>query len=484
MINKIKNYIKQRKLILLVTLIYTLVVLTVLLNRFWQYEAFYYDHGMMESTAYQVSQFKIPLHHRQSGKVPIYVDHLYPSMQLVLAPFYWFWNSYETPIVVMSVFTGLSVLVGYEIASTLTKNKPMIYALLFAYMFYIGMQNALIFFVHDVTIQILFLMLLFWSVVKYKFKLYYLLLILNLGFKETFSLTGIALGISLLFLSKWRRHALLTIGISLIYGLLAAKVIIPYFRYISFGAHSNYNYMYTPQLSINIFDYLPRFLDTAQKQETIFVSLSSFGFLPLFSPFSLPLVAQDFAQRFVIFQPESTLRAGLNLYYSANLVVIMFVGSVFALKILERFKWYKKIINIHAISIILFIVYYHQFKYHGPLGLIYNRDFFKITKNMKFMDDFVKKIPSKGKVMTQNNLATRFTHTDLYLFLDEKTFYKVDPDVLAIDFRPGQSPNNFFPLHEPELEVLAKKLEKDPKYKVLYKDYYRYIITKKEYEEN
>ncbi len=94
-----------------------------MLNRFWQYEAFYYDHGMYESTAYQISHFTMPLHDRGSGKVPIYVDHLYPSMQLALAPFYWIWDSYETPIVVMAVYIGLSVLVGYEIGRKTIKNK-------------------------------------------------------------------------------------------------------------------------------------------------------------------------------------------------------------------------------------------------------------------------------------------------------------------------------------------------------------------------
>ena len=117
--DKLLDYLKQRRLILLITFIYTAIVLLVLLHRFWQYEAFYYDHGMMEGTAYQVSQFKIPMHHREYGKVINYVDHLYPSLQLVLAPFYWIWNSYETPIIVMSLLIGSSVLIAYEIANKL-----------------------------------------------------------------------------------------------------------------------------------------------------------------------------------------------------------------------------------------------------------------------------------------------------------------------------------------------------------------------------
>lgn len=119
---KIFSFVKKNWFILLISVGYTSIVLTVTLHRFWQYEAFYYDHGMMEGTAYQVSQFKLPLYDRGYGKLPIYIDHLYPSLQIVLAPFYWLCPSYETPIIVMGILIGLSVLIAYGIAKSLIKN--------------------------------------------------------------------------------------------------------------------------------------------------------------------------------------------------------------------------------------------------------------------------------------------------------------------------------------------------------------------------
>lgn len=473
------NYLKSRSVILLITLFYTAVVLIVLLNRFWQYEVFYYDHGMMEGTAYQVSQFKLPLHDREYGKLPIYIDHLYPSLQLVLAPFYWINNSYETPIIVMSLLIGSSVLIAYEIAGKFIKNKLMVYSLLFAYMFYIGMQNTLIFFVHDVTIQIPFLMFLFWSLFNKKFKLFYIFLLINLGFKESFSITGFTLGIAMVIFNKeWRKHGLIVIAISFLYGYMSAQLIIPYFRYLSFGSWQQYSYL--PQLPDNIFEYISRFVNTDQKKETIVTSLATFGFLPVFSWFSLPLLIQDFAQRFVLIHSESPLRQGLNLYYNANLSVLLFIGSIMSVSWLQRFKLYSnKIINWHTFLIIITVVYFHQFKYHGPLGLIYNRDFFKITENMLFMDEFVNKIPKKGKIMLQNNLAVRFTHEDLYLLLSEKHFMEVDPDVVALDFRPGQNINNFWPMDEEKMKSLAQELSSDKRYEAIYKDDRRFIFVKK-----
>jgi len=473
------NYFKKRKLILLITFTYTAIVLLVLLHRFWQYEAFYYDHGMMEGTAWQVSRFKLPFHHREYGKVINYVDHLYPSLQLVLAPFYWLFPFYETPIIVMSLLIGLSVLAAWEIADHLIENKLMAYTLLFAYLGYIGLQNALIFLIHDITLQIPFLMLLFLSLIKDKKRWFYLLLFINLGFKESVAISTLTLGISLLFFykKKWRRDALAIILISIAYGWLAAKIIVPYCRQISF--HKPEKFAYSPELPTNPLNYLTYFLDTPQKRETIFVSLATFGFLPLFSVFSLPLILQDFAQRFVLLAPHSPLRQGLNLHYNANLAVLLFIGSVWAVSWLEKKKIYRKLINLHALLIIAMTVFFHQFVYHGPLGLIYNPDFFKITRQMKFMDEFVAKIPQQGKIMTQNNLAVRFTHQDLYLLLSEKILRRVQPDVIAFDFRPGQNINNFWPMTEKELQDLAETLLKDKQYTPIYKEDCRYIFVKK-----
>jgi hypothetical protein len=98
---------------------------------------------------------------------------------------------------------------------------------------------------------------------------------------------------------------------------------------------------------------------------------------------------------------------------------------------------------------------------------------------MKFIDEFVDKIPRKGKIMLQNNLAVRFTHNDLYILSTEEYFRKVNPDVIALDFRPGQNINNFWPMTEEKMKSLAGILLQDPYYDILYKESYRYIFVKK-----
>ena len=97
---------------------------------------------------------------------------------------------------------------------------------------------------------------------------------------------------------------------------------------------------------------------------------------------------------------------------------------------------------------------------------------------MTFMNDFVAKIPREGKLMIQNNLAVRFTHDDLYILSSEEYLDKVQPDVIALDFRPGQNINNYWPVTEEKMKNLSEKLLNDPLYKPLYKEDCRYIFVK------
>lgn len=469
------NWLLLRKFPIAVTFLYTLLVLIVLLNRFWQYEVFYYDHGYTESAAYQVSQFKMPLWDRE-GKSYAFVDHFYPSLVLILAPFYWIWDAYEMPVVVTSILIGATVLIGYEIGLALKIGKIMLWALLTAYMFYIGLQNTEIFFLKDITASLPFLMLLFLAIVKKWTKAFYALLLINLGFKETISITGMALGIYIfLFEKDWRKHGVAAFLISLAYGVLISKIVIPYFLYKSFGGFGRYGF--TPELPADPFYYIFSFFNNPQKRETILTSISTFGFLPVLSPFGIIMALQDFAQRFVL-SGATPLRLGLNLHYNASLAVILFAGSAMAVAKLQKYKIYRRITLLHAVAIVFTVAFYHQFIYHGPLGLIYNRDFFKITKNLQFIDDFVEKIPRQGKIMVQNNLAVRFTHDDYYILASEEYLYKVNPDVVVLDFRPGQNINNYWPVTEEEMPQLAQTLLADKNYQAIFRENHRYIFKR------
>ncbi len=471
---KLKDYLKSRIFILLITIAYTAVILVLLINRFWQYEVFYYDHGYTESALYQASKFQMPLWDRE-GRAYAFVDHFYPSALLLYSPFFWFFDSYLTTVVIFSILMGITPFIGYEIGVALKLKKFIVYALVFAFMFFIGFQNTIIFFVKDVSSSVPFLMLLFLVLVKRQKLLYFMLIFITLGFRENLAITIFALGIYIFIFEKdWRKEGLYTVIIGIFYALLVTKLIVPYFIFKSFNRPSPY--MFEPDFGPSLTYLITAFFDTVQKRETIFISFLNFGFLPLIHPLGWLMAVQDFAQRFVL-QGGTPLRTGLNVYYSATLSVLFFVSSLLTLQKLQR-KLSDKAQYLIALFIVLTVIFLHRFVYHGPLGLIYNPDFLKITKNMTFMNEYVNKIPRTGKIMVQNNLAVRFTHDDYYILSSEKYFQKIKPDVIALDFRPGQNINNYWPMTEEKMKNLSALIKNNPDYEPVFEEEYRYIFIK------
>lgn len=474
---RLTSYLRSRKLVLLLATIYTAVILLVTLNRFWQFEVFYYDQGLFERAIWLVSRLKPPIiEHQTLGTVWQFADHFLPSVYIMFSPWYLLTQRPDITLIAQAIYTGISVIVAYEIARLKIKNPWLIYALLIAFMGYVGLQNALIFYIHDLTAMILPLMLLLYFLFKEKWRWFWVLFIFNLGFKETVAVVGLSLGIFMwIYKKSWRRKAIMVSFISIGYGYVVTKFVIPFF--------AEGKFLYFPVWPTHISEYFTRFVDMPIKVQAIFYSLATFGFLPLLTPPMYPLILQDLFLRFVLSGGPSTQRWDLGLHYNANLVVFLFISSILAVAFLEKQHWFsKKIKLVYAAIIVVTVLYLHQFVLHGPFGLVYNPEFYRHTARMGFMHDFIKRIPTQGKIMVQNNLAVFFTHYDLYVLRDASYLNQVKPDVVAFDLRPGQNPNNFWPMSEKGLTELVNEIKTnktEAAYQLFYQDGSRYIFVKK-----
>jgi len=185
---------------------FTVAGIIVSLNRFWQYEVFYFDFGIFDQAIWKVSQFRAPIiEHFIVGGKWIFADHFNPSIFL-LSPFYWLTTRNEILLVVQAVAVGLSGIVLYSIGKHVLRNKFLALSILACYFLFSGLQNAVITEFHELTVAMLPLMLTFWAILNKKLKLYLLFLIITLGFKESLFATGIGIGIALFFLRKEWRH--------------------------------------------------------------------------------------------------------------------------------------------------------------------------------------------------------------------------------------------------------------------------------------
>lgn len=457
------NYIDIAAYILIFC--FTAAGIIVSLNRFWQYEVFYYDFGIFNQAIWSISRFKPPIieHFIVSGKW-IFADHFSPSIFL-LSPFYWLTTKSEMLLVVQAIIVGLSGLVLYRIGIHILKNKLLSLGGLICYLFFIGLQNAVIADFHELTVMTLPLMLTFWAIIRWKIWYYFLFFTITLGFKESTFLLGIGIGILIFFLRKeWSKVGLITIALSIVWGYLSIKIIIPIF--------SDGFYMYAPSLSANIFDNIITLVDHPLKQRTLFYSLLSFGFLPFLAPEFWFLLLQDYATRF-IGSPCCT-RWNMGLHYNAQSAVILAISTMFALRRLQGVKIISKFLPLLILLIIGNALFLYRFILHGPFALAYNPAFYNHTKDFAFLNDLIRIIPTDVSVMTQNNIAPRFTHQKVLLLKRDYENYK--PEFVVVDVRFGQNPNNFFGTED--VTGILELLQKDSKYELIYKTKDQFVFRR------
>jgi uncharacterized membrane protein len=436
--------------------------------RFWQYDAYYIDFGIFDQAIWKVSRFGAPvIEHFLVGGKWIFADHFNPSIFL-LSPLYWLTNRSEIIFIAQAVAVGISGYILFRIARDVTHHDLWALTLLTCYFLFVGLQNAVITEFHELTVMTLALSMTWWAVVKKKTSLYFILLLITLGFKEALFPLGIGLGIAIFFLEeKWRKIAIVTMGISIIWGLVSIKVIVPYF--------SGGEYIYAPQFPSGIANTLGGFIDKPEKQRTLFYSFASFGFLPVFSvPFWVAIL-QDYGLRFL--PVGFNTRWNLGLHYNAQSAVILFLSSIYSVQIFLKNTVFRKYSPYLCIGLVVLALYLNRFVLNGPFNLVYNPAFYEHTKDFAFLDDLVKRIPSNASVMTQNNIAGHFTHQDVYLLTPNYQFH--NPDYIVFDLRDGQGTTNFFGIpkgHTPE--SILEAVRKDKHYYVVFRTQHQYVFQK------
>lgn len=449
-------YAKINYLFVVFVFLYTVAALIVPIKRYWQFQDFYFDFGIFDRAIWQVSRFQPPFvdHVDISPTKDIILlgDHFNPSMFL-LSPLYWLTSRSEILLVAQSLIVVASGIIAYILALKLVKNKLIALSLGVAYLGYVGLQNALITDLHDATIAVLPLMVIFWCIYFKKWPVYFISLLILLGLKESFAGLGVGIGLYLLLKTRsFNRIGLATIAISLIWGLLAISLIIPYF--------SQGVYLYKPKdLPTTPASFVTRFISPPLKPISIGYTYLTFGLIPLFDVALLPAVFENYFERFVLFDDRGI---DLGMHYNAPLTPLMFVGALDVIIWLQkkRVKW----LNYYALFVLGTVFLLHQHFIHGPLALAYNSAFYQPSQGFNQLNDFLTHIPSQGLIMTQNDLATRFTHRQVKLL---RTNYKsINPNQVVLNLAPDQNPNNFFPLTYQQTLELKNELQIDSNYKL------------------
>ncbi len=448
---------------ILICVIFSLAGILINLNRFWQYESGYYDFGIFDQVIWKIAHFKAPIidHFLVGGRVS-FADHFHPSLFL-LAPIYWFTSRSEVLFIIQDIFVGLSGWVIYLTGTKVLKNKFLSLLVLITYFLYVGLQNAIFSDFHEVTAMTLFLALTYWAIIKGNKKLFFLFFLITLGFKESLFLLGIGISFFAFWLRKeWKKTFIFSGIFSLLYGLVVIKIIIPFF--------SGGIYLYLVPPIWNIRELFSNFFFPIIKIKTIFLTLFSFGFLPLLAPQSWLIFIFNFSSRFLVNAPT---RWDLGLHYNAEIAPTLAVSSLIALNFIKQ-KFSKRITYIIAIIIVINSFILYRFILHGPFMLASDPIFYKHTKNFVYLDELTARIPKNASVLAQNNLAAKFLHQEVWILRENYRQHKAD--YIIFDLRPGQSPTNFLGIENKE--KLLENILKDKNYLLYYHQGYQYIFKR------
>lgn len=440
------------------SLLYGIAGALVSVHRYFQFETGYYDFGIFDQAIWRVSRFSAPIidHLAIGGKV-IFADHVSPIIYL-LSPLYWLTSRSESILISQALIVAASIFAMYMLGKRILAHPFVAFSVAVTYGLFIGIQNAVITDFHEITLLTLPLILLFLTIECGWKKRYFFFLILILAVKENIALLGASIGLYILITKpSWRTIGITTIIISLVWGVVATMLIIPFF--------SEGMSQYAPTFPKDAAQLFTSFVDHPVKRETLWIGFGNFLFLPLLYPPLWPAIIQELASRF--FLSQSTLRWSLSLHYGTELGLLLSLSSLYALRVIQN-KLPKKTWLLWGIGVVLIAqaLYNHQVKLHGPLGLSYNPAFYRHSKDFAFLQTLIDRIPPGATVMTQNNVASHLTHQPVMLFRADYSPFL--PDFVIFDLREGQNPNNLFPQNRETLVRLREKLSSDPLYTSVY----------------
>lgn len=453
--------------VIIASLLYGIVFSIIALNRYWQYEAWYYDFGIFARAIYLVSRFQPPIiDHFVIPDHWIFGDHFHPFI-FVLAPLFWFTSKPEILLVAQATLAGLSGIVMYLTAQKVTKNAFLSLCLFVIYFSFIGLHFALITEFHEIALLPLPLSLFFYAMVTKNIRLYVAATIMVLMVKEsTFFITTFFCFLEI-FKSKgeWRKLNIWLSVSSFIYGVLVFKVVIPYF--------SGGIYQYGEEAEF-AFSKLHNLYDTPLKVQTIWQTLASYGFLPLCAPEMLVPVVMNWYTRFSI---TSVSRHTLMMHYNAEIAPTLLFASMTGVQRVRKFLKKELLVMIGMGVITVWCVYFSLFKLDSPVRLAILPDFYRHTKDFQFLDDLVAHVPEDGLIMAQEDIAPRLITRRVKILRDNYGEY--GPDWIVVDTRADQNPNNFFGLGKVNPDVVFSKLAADKHYEVYYQHGPQIIYKKK-----
>ncbi len=382
--------------------------------RHQHYESYGYDLGINDQTIWRYSKFQTPISTiaplPDRSKLAMHVELVY----ILIAPIYWIWDTRRMLLITDALFVVSGGYAMFLLAKSKLKNSWLSIAILFSYLMFYGVQNAVWFDVHSTSFASAFIAWFIYFLDIKKLRMATIFFLLAITSKENVAIYTFV--ISLLYLLRRRDKYLILLALGSLSYLLFIFLI--YFPYVV-----NVTYQYQNQAGL-LSNLNPLYLfNTQEKLVTLFYSFASVGFLPLLNPLTLILIFTHFTTFFVI---ASDLPGAQGLYghYRVTLAPLFAWSTITTIATFKIFN--KKAVAVYLVVCAIAV----QYSLHLPLSYLTKEWFWYENPAVKNINYIIRNyLPKDASVVSQNNITPHLSHRDkLYtLYPSKQTFEKNSP---------------------------------------------------------
>src|SRR3989304_7355868 len=163
--------------------------------------------------------------------------HFVPLIYILALPLYVFKNYPVYLIVLQTFLLTASIIPIYLFARDTFHDKKIGYLFSSAFLFFPTLHYINLYDFEFLRISIPLLLFSFYFLHKKKYTVYYIFFILSILVREEVALTTFFLGVYIIFITKEKKHGIITSVTSILYFLLITKIVMPYFAGNSNSIH-------------------------------------------------------------------------------------------------------------------------------------------------------------------------------------------------------------------------------------------------------
>jgi len=435
----------------IICILFFIAFSTLAVVRHLHYGSFGYDLGINDQTVWRYSTFQVPIATIDPLPTKIKLATHVELVYALISPFYWIWKSPIMLILVRNAWFCFSGVAVYLLARKKGLNIFLGTTLVFAYLGFYGVQNAIWFDVHSASFATAFLMwFIYFLEIKKKLPAI-IFFFLAITAKENIALLTFLT--SFVFFVKQRtRLQIFFMTVSVGYLL--------FIFYIFFPQIIHVQYLYIAQNGIIDTLHPLSIFTNAENRQVYWFSLLSFGFLPLLSPLNLLPAIGDLATYFV-FGTNLPAAQGLFGHYRITLTPFLIWSVIISVSRFKKLnKWY---IGLYLIISTMFV----QYALHLPLSYLSKQWFWTEPAAVKSITKVITAyLPKTAAVVAQNNIIPHISERDkIYtLYPEQEVFIKNSPcGQKACDwFRWFGTPEFLIVDTSPEWDARHLLVDRDP----------------------